>query len=363
MKKSKKHNSIKVDKGRILETSFGTYMAYMRSNGKRYRKCFDTFTGAEQYLLSLAEQDILPPLSSTQLQDARIAFNRLPPNINLRDVVDYYLSHRVVARKMNLSELVQKYLGYNHLKPITIRNHEAYLRRLSLAMGDKDISLYTTEEINSLVKQYSLSTQRKCLSILSAWFTFAVKQKWLEVNPCETIPKPHQAEIKIRIYSIEETQKILDIVEAKFPRLVWYFAVGLFAGIRPYEIQRLTTANFVSGYIYLDGSITKTASTRTVTITPNLQQWLDVYPVESIDSNELMQARVEIRKHIDVIHDGMRHSYASYSYERTKDAALVASELGHRGTAMFFRHYRALAAPGSGEKFFCIVPKKRLVPL
>jgi hypothetical protein len=49
----------------------------------------------------------------------------------------------------------------------------------------------------------------------------------------------------------------------------------------------------------------------------------------------------------------MRHSYA---YDLTRDAPLVASEMGHHGTDIFFRHYRGLVTPGDGAKFFGILP-------
>ena len=54
--------------------------------------------------------------------------------------------------------------------------------------------------------------------------------------------------------------------------------------------------------------------------------------------------------------DVARHSYASYAYEECKDAVRVASEMGHAGTEVFFRHYRALAAPGSSAEYFAILP-------
>jgi hypothetical protein len=30
--------------------------------------------------------------------------------------------------------------------------------------------------------------------------------------------------------------------------------------------------------------------------------------------------------------------------------------MGHQGTAVFFKHYRALAEPGDGKRFFAIRP-------
>ena len=54
----------------------------------------------------------------------------------------------------------------------------------------------------------------------------------------------------------------------------------------------------------------------------------------------------------------MRHSYATYAYELTKSADEVAASMGHAGTGIFFHHYRALAHPGDGRKFFAIRPRR-----
>ena len=52
----------------------------------------------------------------------------------------------------------------------------------------------------------------------------------------------------------------------------------------------------------------------------------------------------------------MRHSYATYLYEKTNDANLVAKELGHRqGINVFLDHYRGLATKTDAEGLFADV--------
>ena len=54
--------------------------------------------------------------------------------------------------------------------------------------------------------------------------------------------------------------------------------------------------------------------------------------------------------------NGLRHSFASYRYAATNDAALVASELGHTTTAMLFNTYRELVTPEEAERYWKIAP-------
>ena len=109
----------------------------------------------------------------------------------------------------------------------------------------------------------------------------------------------------------------------------------------------------------LDASITKTADSRTVRIRPNLEKWLAAYPVEKYPPCRATPTRIKAlhkRAGVPWPHDCLRHSFATYAYEQAHDAAAVAAELGHAGTSVFFKHYRALASPGDGERFFSIVP-------
>lgn len=103
----------------------------------------------------------------------------------------------------------------------------------------------------------------------------------------------------------------------------------------------------------------KPSRARTVSIHPNLRAWLDAVPPSSPLVSRALYKRIHtLRTGLGLPwpHDVLRHSYATYAYELTKNASLVAAEMGHRGTDVFFRHYRALANPGDGARFFGIVP-------
>ena len=54
--------------------------------------------------------------------------------------------------------------------------------------------------------------------------------------------------------------------------------------------------------------------------------------------------------------NGLRHSFASYRYAATNDAATVAAELGHSTTAMLFNTYRELVLPEEAERYWRLLP-------
>ncbi|MCL1920375.1 MAG: tyrosine-type recombinase/integrase, partial [Kiritimatiellaeota bacterium] len=170
------------------------------------------------------------------------------------------------------------------------------------------------------------------------------------------------------ILAVAQAEALLRTAEAEHPEAVPYLALGLFAGIRPGELHRMTAASIrtESGYIMLTGAETKTSDARTIRIRPNLAEWLAAHHpadrIAALSPRRHQRLISEIRSVAGIREwqpDVMRHSFATYAYELEKDAAHIAAEMGHHGTAVFFRHYRALALPGDGAAFFSIMPKRK----
>ena len=55
-----------------------------------------------------------------------------------------------------------------------------------------------------------------------------------------------------------------------------YFAIGLFAGVRPHEIGGLSPRDISDRYIEITARIAKTQKRRLVSVLPNLREWLRV---------------------------------------------------------------------------------------
>ena len=94
--------------------------------------------------------------------------------------------------------------------------------------------------------------------------------------------------------------------------MIPYLAIGLFAGVRPLEIQRLQQQDITDQYIEITAANAKTRKRRLVSLSNNLKAWLrlggDLPPINKPKrlSRILQKAGLEWKPDI------MRHSYASY---------------------------------------------------
>lgn len=360
----RRRGSIRSGRGTIHETAFGTYMAYLRLARVTRRRCFDTFAAAERWIEQESAGGPLPALTSGEYADAQSALHLLPSGVSLVDAArDFVRAHGVAGsvRPIRFSEAAAEFLAERAVS-ITDRSLSSYRAMFaSFARtldGDPLLSSIAAEQLEPFVASPAGSTRNTRIARLGALFSWALRRGDLAANPCERLPRARKVEAPVGVFSPEETARVMAAAVRVAPACVPYLAVGFFAGIRPAELHRITADCFNSRFIRLDGSVTKAARSRTVTIRPNLAAWLRAYPwrrppirAKTIIPNEVCGAAGVAWKP-----DVMRHSFATYAYEECRDAAAVAAEMGHQGTAVFFKHYRALAEPGDGARFFGIVP-------
>jgi integrase len=144
-----------------------------------------------------------------------------------------------------------------------------------------------------------------------------------------------------------------------------YVAVGLFAGLRRAEIERLdwSQIDFETGLIEVTAQNSKTAQRRLVTMQPNLREWL--LPLRKHNGSVtpsncfrqlFEQARTDAGIMMDWPDNALRHSFASYHMAHFKNAASTALELGHHDSRITFAHYRELVRPKDAERYWNLVP-------
>jgi hypothetical protein len=54
--------------------------------------------------------------------------------------------------------------------------------------------------------------------------------------------------------------------------------------------------------------------------------------------------------------NGLRHSFASYFYAKSGNAAETCARLGQKSDDVLFQHYRSLVAKSEGKRYFEIMP-------
>ena len=362
----RRRGSIRSGRGTIRETAFGTYLAYLRVAHQTRRRCFDSFAAAERWIEQEERGGELPALTSGQYSDAQAALALLPSGVSLVDAARDFVGHHGAggsSRSVRLSEAAEEFLAERRVS-LTDRSWTTYRKEFN-ALGrllgpDPLLTAITPEMLEPFVASKSGSSRNTHIARVGALFSWALRKGLVAANPCVRLARARKVEAPVGVFTPAEVARVMAAAVRLAPACVPYLAVGFFGGIRPAELRRLTSDCFNSRFIRLDGKITKAARARTVEIRPNLAAWLRAFPwrrppirAKTIIPNDVCGSAGVAWKP-----DVMRHSFATYAYEECHDAAAVAAEMGHQGTAVFFKHYRALAEPGDGRRYFAIRPSK-----
>ena len=199
--------------------------------------------------------------------------------------------------------------------------------------------------------------------VLSVFFGFAKRRGYLVVNPATSAARAKEIDKLPGILTVKESKTLL----AHSPKaIIPAVALGLFAGLRPEsEIWRLDWVNidFDSNLIDIAAGKTKTGQNRFVKIQPNLRKWLLPFrkgagPVGPM-GDEYYKVLQGARKAADILTwpgDCLRHTFASMHLAHFKNQAETATELGHMGLAMLYRHYRERVKPAEAALFWKIRP-------
>jgi integrase len=229
------------------------------------------------------------------------------------------------------------------------------------------IDSITPQDVEKFVRKpkWSASTQRGYLFCLSEIFGAAVKKGHIETNPCKGIQIDKPKPVPIEVFTPGEARNILEIVAAEWPRFLPVYAIGFFAGLRPFSelaILDWSDIQLDDGLLVVRSTKVRSASRRVLEMHPTLQAWLRFCgpkhkgPV-MVPGFEMAKRRMLTKHNIRWVHDGMRHSFASYRLAVLQDAPKVALELGHSTPAMLFSHYRAVVTSEQASAYWQILPR------
>lgn len=301
-------------------------------------------------------------LTFEQMQDAIAALYKLPEGVTLQQAADHYLATALsTSAETNAALLADIYLGErSSLRPRTLEGYRQDLNRA--CTWSNDLTEWTKANIMQWASKLTPSKRNHIVASLRAFLQWCAENGHLNQNPLAGVKSEKIDTPKRQVLTLKEAEHLLRVCRAQFPDMIHYVAVCLFAGIRPDECKRLKPEHLQHDYIVIDETIAKTHSARTVEIHENLKTFLKASPLP-FAGVMLGYTAEQFRKRMTALikasgiawaNDILRHSYASYEYERTKDASATAANLGHTSTTMLFKHYRGLVSPGTGEKFFKI---------
>lgn len=262
-------------------------------------------------------------------------------------------------KKVLLNEAIKTYLedlAVRREKPnTTLKSYRNTLRRFEQFVTERG-AMYihdVTETKHALPFKASLNakannTVRSYVMTVRSLFTFAIKQKWIKVNPFSNIVTKDGVQKEATVITREQ----LDIVlyHARNMTLYTIYLVGGDAGLRISEILNLELhhLDFKSKTIFVERG--KGDKSRAVPMTPRLvvelKRYVEKYRPKVGDSNHVFlmpSGRVvlpnfvnEDLKKVAKEHLGLhltshmlRHSFATTVYELCKDLLVAKELLGH----------------------------------
>ena len=208
-----------------------------------------------------------------------------------------------------------------------------------------------------LGNKWQRSTIDGVIAKIGPFFTWCVRESYCENNPCKAVKRPRSDDSPPTIFTPSEAQKLLLTAFETDPGMIPYLAIGLFAGVRPLEIQRLQQQDITDQYIEITAAKAKTRKRRLVSLSSNLKAWLrlggDLPPINKPKrlSRILQKAGLEWKPDI------MRHSYASYHFALYRDVGMTTKNLGHPNPTLLRKDYNNAVTRSESERFWSIAPR------
>lgn len=369
-----------------------------KENGKWQRKQFKERAEAERFVAlkhvanenqGRKQQMILTPLTEAQAEEAVAAFDSLGGTYSLKQAVDFFLkNHRPPEYVTTITRAMEHFLEDKErdgLRDRTLRGMRGVLKAFADANGDPELHTVTTQMVEAYLrglrsvdgmaaaKRKSWNTHRNDLSQFFAWSMKAdlpTNRPWCFTNPVEGVrvfsarQVSEQRPSKATTAPEDVQQMFSALMRYQGGKLVKYFALSYFAGLRPEgELEKLAErekelVNLKTGKIFIPAAISKTKADRQITICPNLAAWLKAYAGFPIIPVNFKMMHWRVRTHYKLKRDETRHSFISYHvaiHRSIGDAALQAGN----SESMVRQHYLNLHTKEEGQAFFSIIPDAR----
>lgn len=203
------------------------------------------------------------------------------------------------------------------------------------------------------------ATKGSSIGKLSALFDFCYRKGYVVENPCRRLEKVHIEVGVPKIFTVKQCRALMDAAHEVDPGFTAELALGLFAGLRPAEIGRISWDVVMPErkLLTVDAAAAKKRHRRLVPLNDTCLAWLKLKGEIPVQTNRRRRL-AKICKQAGIKewpHDVLRHTAASHLL--VKHGARVASEiLGHSET-MLFRHYRELVAADEDAAYWSIMPK------
>jgi integrase len=362
-----------------------------RLNGVRIRRNFKTQeeAAAEKSTLETKALRMMSSLSAVvtcltedQVREAEVVFRRLvEQNRSLSFYVDFALNnYKAPTHQKLLPEAMAEYVAakarehqQGQLSIAQLERIRRDLNRLEKHFPGALVGEVTSKRLAEFFNlgNPSFKTYNNRRGIVSTFLNFGFRKEWITENPILKVPN-HRIRRRrgtAATLSALQAQELMSHVEAfQDGRLVPFFALCLFAGIRPClksgEIYRLKPEHvrLDEGVIAIEAAVSKVGEARKVTIQPNLAAWLRAYPLNQfpIVVPNLQRLRARIAKKFYLSHDIMRHTFLSMFISKFRSIGEAALQAGN-SESIIRKHYLDLKDVAEAKRFFDIRPCRQTI--
>lgn len=286
--------------------------------------------------------------------------------ISLFEMIEKYGKQlKAVNREMSCLEVTDQLLvGIRKKSNHHLRSTEQRLKKFNSQYGDWLACDVSTEIIQDFLDHLKLApkTILNYKVALKMLFRLALTEGAVTTDPMIKVVIAEVEENEVGVFTPNETARILACAD---PRIIPALAISFFAGIRDSEISRLDWSNIDlnEGNITLEGRKTKKKRRRIVDISDNLKAWLLPHALNegSVKGSEIMFHRRRRAAWEDAglsawVHNGGRHSFATYHLAMFKSQDKTATQLGHRDSSLLHECYKALVNQSQAETYWSIMP-------
>jgi integrase len=289
-----------------------------------------------------------------------------PYDVSLLDVVRQYVHRREAAAKSETTpKAFESFLNAkigDGLRARYTGDLRSRLRPFAESFKDRKVADIESAEIDRYLRELGVEplTRNTVRQRLSVFFEYCRQRGWVQTNPIVDVSKAKAPPTMPGILTVEQAGRLLELASEK---TLPFFAIGLFAGLRSVEIERLEWRHirFDEKLIEVPALVSKTASRRFATIQPSLAAWLEPYRgcCGKVCPGNLYRRLEADRKAAGIVDwpsNALRHSFASYHLATFKNAPALSLEMGHVRPQTVFAHYRELVRPSDAERFWKIAP-------
>jgi integrase len=356
-------------------------------DGKRVRKNFPSRAEASAERQTLEIQSVQSTtgvrttatrLSDEQLHEAEALFRRVDGKPRpLSFYVDFALSnYREPEHQKPLAAAISDYtqakaheFDQGHISTCQLSRIVSDLKGFAAHFPKRAVAELTLPVLIEFLERGrpSMKTYNNRRGIVSTFFKYCFQRGWIVENLILKVPH-YRIRRKRSVAVTLSTQQAADMMayfeQFEGGRWVPYFALCLFAGIRPGvpngEITKLRPAdvNLDTGIISISADASKVREPRRITIQPNLAAWLRAYPLSKfpIVVGDFQKRRAKFRDTFNLTHDVLRHTYISMHVAKFRSMGEAAIQAGNF-ESIIRRHYLDLKSAEEGAAFFDIVPK------